>query len=412
MTALSVWKRQTKNWKIVSLRSMFSRFFDNLTLAYQSIYIRELGANPMQLGMVTSFSHVAGTLISAPFGWLQDRYSLRKIFLSGVILSLITRYMFASAGDWVMIIPAMFLSTLALNVGHCLTICDVSLKDEDRSTCKGICDGLFFTPALFAPTVAALIITHFGGIKVEGIRPLYWIQLVAGAVLFLYLAVQLREIERLKMERSSGIIRDYRDVFRRGTYLKRWIIFSAVSTFSVSLTMPFTQLFAHEVKGANQFILGGMITAGQLIQVLFSTKLGSIADRIGRKKIIYAVEPLYWGSVLTLIFAPTPEFLILSSILGGFRMIADFVAVTPLMVNRVPIDCIGRWRGILGMFNGLASIAAPIIGGYIWEVMGPSYLFLIPVMINILVRIPILTTVPEKIDRLRASSRRRSPPPS
>lgn len=77
-------------------------------------------------------------------------------------------------------------------------------------------------------------------------------------------------------------------------------------------------------------------------------------------------------------------------------MIADFVAVTPLMVNRVPIDCIGRWRGILGMFNGLASIAAPIIGGYIWEVLGPSYLFLIPVMINILVRIPILTTVPEK----------------
>lgn len=43
-----------------------------------------------------------------------------------------------------------------------------------------------------------------------------------------------------------------------------------------------------------------------------------------------------------------------------------------------------------------ASIAAPIIGGYVWEVIGPSYLFLFPIMINILVRIPILTTVSEK----------------
>ncbi|KON30628.1 hypothetical protein AC482_03440 [miscellaneous Crenarchaeota group-15 archaeon DG-45] len=394
--ALSVWRRQTRNWKIVSLRSMFNRFFENLTLAYESIYISGLGASPFQLGLVSSISHVAGTVISPPFGWLQDRYSLRKIFLVGVALSLATRYMFASAGDWVMIIPAMFLTTLAMNVGNCLTICDVSLKDEDRSTCKGICDGLFFIPALLSPTAAALVITHFGGVNVEGIRPLYWIQLAAGALLLLFLAAKLTEIERPRMGRSSGIVGDYGDVFRRGTYLKRWIVFSAVSTFSVSLTTPFTPLFAHEMKGADQFVLGGMITAGQLIQVLFSMAAGGMADRVGRKRIIYALEPLYWASILILVLAPSPLFLILSSALGGFRMIADFVAVTPLMVNRVPIDCIGRWRGILGMFNGVVSIAAPVVGGYVWASVGPSYLFLIPLAISILVKIPILTTVPEK----------------
>ena len=62
MSIISVWKRQTRNWKIVSIRSMLSRFFTNLTLAYDSIYIKYLGANPIQLGMVNSISHLAGTL--------------------------------------------------------------------------------------------------------------------------------------------------------------------------------------------------------------------------------------------------------------------------------------------------------------------------------------------------------------
>jgi len=97
-----------------------------------------------------------------------------------------------------------------------------------------------------------------------------------------------------------------------------------------------------------------------------------------------------------LVFAPSQVFLLLSSVLGGFRVIANFVAVTPLMVNRVPIECIGRWRGILGVFNGVVSIAAPIVGGYIWEAVGPSYLFLIPIVVNILIKIPILMTIPER----------------
>lgn len=49
------------------------------------------------------------------------------------------------------------------------------------------------------------------------------------------------------------------------------------------------------------------------------------------------------------------------------------------MVELVPIDCIGRWRGILGLFGGFISIPAPIIGGIFWENLGLSCLILIPI---------------------------------
>jgi len=282
---------------------MLARFVDRLTADYTSIYISGLGADPIQLGLVNSFSSVAGTIISAPLGWLQDRYSLRKIFLAGVGMSFLVTLMFALANDWVMIIPAMILSSLAVNVGSCLTICDVSLNNADRSACKGICDGVFYLPSLLAPILAALIITNFGGISVQGIRPLYWISVVAGIVLLLFLLIYLQEIGRQNPPSGSGFFEGYREVFRKGSALKRWIAFSVVSSFSAGMIGPFTQLFVYEIKGGNQFIIGGMTTAALVIQVLFAASLGSFAGRVGRKKVYYITEPLYCASLLLLAFA-------------------------------------------------------------------------------------------------------------
>jgi MFS family permease len=303
---------------------------------------------------------------------------------------------YAFATTWVMIIPAMILSNIAMNIGSCLTICDVSVKDSDRSTCKGLCDGTFAAPSLIAPTLAAFIITRFGGLNVKGIRPLYYLQLGAGIILFIFLLMNLTEIERPKRVVSSGFIGDMRDVFRGGNALNRYIIFTVVSSFSMGMVNPFVQLFAFEVKGANQFILGLMTTASLLIQALFATTLGSWADKIGRKKVFYLAEPLYIASILLLVFAPSPIYLILSSILGGFRLIVGYVSISPIQTELVPIEYRGRWRGILGMFSGLVSIPAPIIGGLIWDSISPSALILAPILIDLLVRIPLLTTIPEK----------------
>lgn len=141
-----------------------------------------------------------------------------------------------------------------------------------------------------------------------------------------------------------------------------------------------------------------MTTAGLMTQILLSPIFGAIADRSGRKRVLYMIEPLYWASLLTLIFAPERSFtfLIISALLGGFRQIATYTVLAPLMIDLVPIDQIGRWRGILGLIDGLAAIPAPILGGIIWNTFGPSYVILIPLVLDIVLRLPILSTIPEK----------------
>ncbi|MFX0201979.1 MAG: MFS transporter [Candidatus Hodarchaeota archaeon] len=394
--SLRVWNRQTRNWKIISVRSLFNRFFENLTIGYQSVYISLLGADPIQLGLVNSVSNISGSLISAPLGWFQDKFSLKNIFLSGVALSLVVTALFGIATTWVIIIPAMLLYSLALNVGSCLTICDISIKNLDRSTCKGVCDGLFQIPSLFAPLIAAFVITLFGGISVKGIRPLYWTQLVGSLVLFLILVIFLTEIERPPVRQSQGFLTDYKDVFKNGYGLKRWILFSIVNIFMLNMLTPFTQLYAYEIKEADQYILGGMITAGFLTIVILSPYFGTLADKIGRKKVAFLLEPFYLASLLLLVYAPSHLFLLVSALLNGFNLLRSFVCFTPMQVELVPIEYRGRWRGFLGLLTGLISIPAPIIGGLIWNILGPSFLILSPILIDLLLRMPLLATIPER----------------
>jgi MFS family permease len=354
-----------------------------------------LGANPVELGLLNSFQHIMSTFISVPIGWFQDRYSLRKIFLFGISISTLLSLIYALAINWTFIIPAMFLSAFAASLGSCLTICDVSISDEERSMCKGICDGVFAAPSLLAPAIAAIIITYYGGIGIEGIRPLYWLQFIAGLVLLFFLITQLTEIKRSKDTTRKGFFKDLIEVFKKGSETRRWIFFSSSTTFSSSISSPFIQVFAYEIKNADQFILGGMVISNLLVQIVFSAWIGGLAVKTGRKKIIYLIEPLKLFSILILIFSPSSLFLLISALIGGFQIIADYVCITPLMVNRVPIQYIGRWRGITGMFQSIVAIPAPIIGGIIWENFGPNYVFLISILVS-LMRLPILATIPEK----------------
>jgi MFS family permease len=394
-----VWRRQHLNWRTVVTMQVFNRFFNQMTTQYSNIYIRALGASPVELGAVNSASGLGSTLISLPLGYLQDRYSVRKLYLAGVAFLTLVPLFYALAYRWEFIAVAILVSGLCMSLGSCVVICDISLPNEDRATGKAMCEGIGALPGLLAPTVAAIIVTWFGGLNAEGIRPLYWIQFTAKILLFLFVFMRLREIVRPKRETGkSDPIGDFREVFQRGTATKRWLLFLSLNMLSSGIMTPYRYPYANEIKGANQFIIGGIATAMILAEAVFSTPLGRMADKIGRKKLFYMITPVYCLANILFILSPSPVWLLLGGLLMGFRMLSAFAygSMTPELV---PSDCIGRWRGLIGLFTGILSIPAPIVGGLVWEYMGPEWVFILPVFIDLFLRIPILYTVPETLNR-------------
>ncbi|NOR84131.1 MAG: MFS transporter [Ardenticatenales bacterium] len=141
-----------------------------------------------------------------------------------------------------------------------------------------------------------------------------------------------------------------------------------------------------------------MASATVVAQLVFGIPVGRLADKIGRKRIIYWLTPLWYASNLLLAFSPSPIALVLSAALLAFYSISSG-ATSAMTLELVPLEQQGKWGGLLGLFTGLATIPAPIIGGLIWRELGPRYVFLIPLAVDLLLRIPLLTSIPETLGK-------------
>jgi MFS family permease len=172
-------------------------------------------------------------------------------------------------------------------------------------------------------------------------------------------------------------------------------VYLSLSTIPFSINTVYLPLFAAEVKLADQFVLGGMGAASTLVPLLFSIPVGRLADTLGRKRMIYIMSPLYWSSILLLIYAPNPTMLIVSAVLQGFYMVTA-VTQGAMTAELVPTDLLGRWYGILGFFRGLVMMLTPIFSGIVWSTVGPEYVFLFMILTE-LSKMIILMTMPETL---------------
>lgn len=391
--------RQKHNYRVAITRSAVNNFLFKLTEQYNSIYTMALGADSVELGTVSSIGNGIGAFIAMPLGWLVDRYGFRRFYLLGMGLLAGVALIYALAPSWQAIIAATILYTISMRLTGtgCSVICADSVANQDRATAQNLCATFHSVLSMIAPLIAAPLVTAFGGMTVKGIRPLYYVRFMGYALVFLFVAAQLREVRGAsKMGANPGFIGEFKHLFEGSALLRQWIVISSLTALPMAMTPPFLHVFAHQVKGADQYVLGAMTTATILARLLFGIPLGRLADRIGRKRVIYLLTPLWYASHLLLIFSSNSVTLILAGALWTFYYVNSGVTGA-MALELVPVEQMGKWSGLRGLSQGLVTIPAPIVGGLIWRELGPMYVFLVPLAVDLFLRIPLLTTVPETL---------------
>jgi MFS family permease len=343
---------------------------------------------------------IAG-LLSPLNGWLIDRIGTKKIYLIGITMLGIAYLIYGLAQNWIIIILAMTVYWLGLaTASHsCGTVCANSLANKDRATGMSLCETFAAGfMGMVGPMLGALLVTVFGGVNVGGIRPLFFIGLAITGVTFILIQTQLSD-RRWESQSSAdiSIFKGFSQLFKQGRNLKRWLVISSIGSLPLGMIFPFAQVFAHEFKGADQYILGWMVTGFALTPLLFGIPLGRLADIIGRKKVLYLIAPIFWVSNLLLIWAPNSAFLIAAGVLQGFFYVSATVSGA-MTFELVPAEQMGKWLGIIRLVWLFLSAGSAYAAGVIWDGIGPKYVFLIIIALDLFIRIPLLMGMPETLD--------------
>ena len=166
--------RQKPNYRITMTRAAFSSFLVGLTTQYDSIFAMALGASPVQLGALNSIKGGASAVMSAPAGWLADRFGIKGFYVTGIGLTALAAAIYGIAPDWRALIPAVILISLSMRFTGtgCSVLCADQLANRDRATGQNMCNSIASVSLALSPLIAAALVTRFGGLTARGLRPL------------------------------------------------------------------------------------------------------------------------------------------------------------------------------------------------------------------------------------------------
>ena len=397
-------QRQTHDFKLMLARRALHGVASSLSVQYDSIYATLLGADPVQLGSLQSVGNAVGALAALPTGWFIDYYSLKSIFLLGTAMLAAYGFLYFVAPHWAWLYVAIVLYYLGMRITctSCTVTCATKLPNEERATGRGFCQAMASSLAIITPLLAAWLISHFGGISVDGIRPLYAVQTLIFSGIFVLLLTQL---SRSHASGESGdvhrMLSSFAQVFKQGPDVARLMLVVGLMEIPWTVVQPFMPVYAHQFKGADEFVLGGIAVTRALVPMLVSISLGRLADRYGRKKLLFAIAPLAYAGNLCLVFAPASGtgasvLLLLYGVLFGFNSIS-MALVSSMAAEIMPQEQMGRWIGIVSLFRGLLAIPAPMLGGLIWEHVGPQHVFFAAIAIDACLRLPLLAATRETL---------------
>jgi MFS family permease len=398
--AVSFLGRQQRDWKVTVTRTSLERFAYQMVFPYLSIYIIALGATATQLGIINSIGMVIAGLLGPVTGGFVDRNGPKKVYLIGIVFLAISYLTYGLAHSWIVTVIAMiaYWVGFATSIHSCATICGNCLVNRDRATgmmiCESVAAGIL---GMVGPLLATWMVTRSGGINPEGIRPLFIAALIITIGSFIVVLTQLSNQKWTKeYSNKPNFIKDSLQVLRNNSYSKRWLIIAAITFLPTGMVFPFSQVFAHEIKGANEIVLGAMVTGAALASIAFAVPAGRLADRLGRKKVLFVIFPLFWLSNLLLIWSPNQAILLISGIMQGFFYISGPIN-SAIERELVSADQMGRWIGIIRVFRMTLSALMALLAGIIWDKIGPQYVFLTFIGLDLLIKMPLLISVPETL---------------
>ncbi len=389
-----------RNFLVLVFRRGYSSLFNSLPMQYTSLYMKALGLNEITIGYLRSLGDAASALTSPLLGFIADLKSLKKALMAVMLIEVLAPLFYIFSWDWRLLIPAVICGVLTMSLTNVVEVVYIAnlLRRTSRATGFGITNTVSTISSLIAPMIAAVIVESFGGITVQGIKPLFIVQLLGLVALAPIVVVFLQDISgggELKLrEEFKGMI----EMLRNRKWLQRWILLEALGGYVWGITMPYIMIYAVKYKGATPIILGLMGSALNLASVVAGVPIGRLADKIGRIKVLVAIRPVFYASILMLLLAPNPWYLVVAWTLRGLFFSSTSVWQTVAM-ELVPEEERGRWSGIKGLISGLIRIPSAPIGGYLWTYFGPEAPFIVALLIDAFIRLPLIYMTPETLKK-------------
>ncbi len=152
----------------------------------------------------------------------------------------------------------------------------------------------------------------------------------------------------------------------------RWLLSTvAIQTLGRGLTLPFTVIYLHEVRGISLDLAGTLMAFIAVVALLVTGPGGALTDRIGARRMLLMGTTAQLVGCVILAFATTPAVVALSFLLLGFNFGVSWPAFNALIAAVTTGATRQQYFGVNFALVNLGIGVGGVIGGLYTDVSDP-----------------------------------------
>jgi MFS family permease len=358
-----------------------------------------LGASALTVGVIEGIAEATAQIVKVFSGALSDRLGKRKLLVAiGYGLAAFTKPVFPLAPSLGWVFAARFVDRIGKGIRGAprdALIADIT-PPHLRGASFGLRQSLDTVGAFLGPLVAIGLMMATAG----NFTLVFWIAVVPALLSFGMIVFGVREPDRPVELAPVRAPLSRAQIARLG--MTFWIVVVLAGVFTLARFSEAFLLLRAQSIGLTVALVPAVLVLMNVVYALSAWPVGALSDRIGRFGLLATGFAVLIAADLALAFADSVAVLALGVALWGLHMGLTQGILASLVADTAPPALRGTAFGLFNLLTGVATLAASVVAGALWDVAGPQTTFLAGAIFTALA----LTLLPAARVRLRAVTAR------
>ncbi len=353
----------------------------NLQRPVLPTFASSLGADSEKMGMIQSISSMIAMPSSLFLGRIADKVGRKVMFVSSMVLTSISRAIYALSTSWTHFIPASILGSISFRTYSPLsaTIGAESTVRESRGLAMSLLSLGWTIPGFFLPYLAGLLADSFGE------RAVLWISAASAAIGIIVAWGIIRETYRI---RSEGLNPKFSilELLKPNKDLKDIYLLKSIDSISYGIWMRGVLfMFMVDAFNVSSSFLGAISSLRNILTAIMGPISGWASDKAGRKVLLVVSEAFGILTLIFLILFPNPDAIriyypiLVSGIIATWSSpYSALLAERTSMRNRV------TEMSKIDFLSSVIGLPFPYLGGFLFRRFGWRAPFLLALPLTFL----------------------------
>jgi MFS family permease len=368
------WRRIPGSVWALGVVSMLMDISSEMIHALLPLYlVGGLGASALTVGVIEGVAEATALIVRIFSGALSDRLGHRKwLAAAGYGLAAFTKPVFPLAPSAGWLFAARFIDRIGKGIRGAprdALIADITPPDL-RGASFGLRQSLDTIGAFIGPLLAIGLML----LTADNFTLVFWFAVIPAFLSFAVIVLGVQEPERPADQPPVRSPLSRAEIARLGHAF--WVVVTLAGLFTLARFSEAFLLLRAQSAGMALALVPVILVAMNIVYALSAWPAGALSDRVGRFGLLTGGFAILIIADLVLAFAPNVTAVVLGAALWGLHMGLTQGILASLVADTAPPDLRGTAFGMFNLAAGIATVAASVIAGALWDAMGPQVTFI------------------------------------